>query len=291
MEQTIVQNDGHTLILTSAQLKDRAKDALEGNYRKIISVIFLTGLMTLAIQLTFEFLASFFFSLILIGSNLATSGLSPDQMVVLLQNVSYPEEYMTAYTIIEYAVQAIASAFTSVFNVGILFICLSIACGRTIRVTDLFYGFRTQFQKSLGISVIFVIVSQLYLIPAQMIQYHAQLLQSQTNTDRVQILFALCLLLIGAAIYLPISLAISQSYMLLLDVPERSVTDLLKLSIRIMRGHKLRLFLLEVSFLPLWFLSILSFGIGNLLLIPYMNVTYAFFFLNLMRVQQDKSVY
>ncbi len=272
-------------LLTRAQLKDRAKDALEGNYKKIIPVIFLTGLMTLAIQLTVEFFASFFFSLILIGSDLATSGMSPDQLVVLLQNTTYLEEYMPVYSVIDYVIQAIVSAFTSVFNVGITFMCLNIACGRTVQMTDLFYGFRTQFKKSLGISAVFVAASQLYLIPTQLIQRYAQQLQAQTNTDSAQILFALCLLLIGAAVYLPIGLAISQSYMLLLDVPERSTSDILRLSIRIMRGHKMRLFLLELSFLPLMFLGFLSFGIGNLWIMPYRNVVYAFFFLNLMRSQ------
>lgn len=272
-------------LLTRTQLKDRAKDALEGNYKKIIPVIFLTGLMTLAIQLTVEFFASFFFSLILIGSDLAASGMSPDQLVVLLQNTTYLEEYMPLYSVIDYVIQAIVSAFTSVFNVGITLMCLNIACGRTVQMTDLFYGFRAQFKKSLGISAVFVAASQLYLIPTQLIQRYAQQLQTQTNTDSAQILFALCLLLIGAAVYLPIGLAISQSYMLLLDVPERSTSDILRLSIRIMRGHKMRLFLLELSFLPMMFLGFLSFGIGNLWIMPYMNVVYAFFFLNLMRSQ------
>ena len=56
-----------------------------------------------------------------------------------------------------------------------------------------------------------------------------------------------------------------------------------------MRGHKRRLFLLQLSFFPLMLLSLLSLGIGNLWLRPYMDVAYAFFFLNLMRARTTYS--
>ena len=49
-----------------------------------------------------------------------------------------------------------------------------------------------------------------------------------------------------------------------------------------MKGHKWRLFKLELSFLPLQIICMLSFGIGNLWLNPYMRMTYTEFFLDLM---------
>ena len=56
-----------------------------------------------------------------------------------------------------------------------------------------------------------------------------------------------------------------------------------------MKGKKLRLLYLEFSFLPLLLLSILSFGIGLLWLQPYMQMTYTFFFLDLMNPRRASS--
>ena len=43
----------------------------------------------------------------------------------------------------------------------------------------------------------------------------------------------------------------------------------------LMKGNKWRLFTLQMSFIGWWFLSVLTFGIGFLWLVPYMNVTFA----------------
>ena len=54
-----------------------------------------------------------------------------------------------------------------------------------------------------------------------------------------------------------------------------------------MKGHKWELFFLQMSFLPLGFLCLLSFGIGNLWLVPYMNMTQTLYFLDLMQNERQ----
>ena len=71
-----------------------------------------------------------------------------------------------------------------------------------------------------------------------------------------------------------------QAYYLLLDFPQYNAMELMKLSFRIMKGHKWELFCLQMSFLPLGFLCLLSFGIGSLWLVPYMNMTQTLYFLD-----------
>ncbi len=56
-----------------------------------------------------------------------------------------------------------------------------------------------------------------------------------------------------------------------------------------MKGHKRRLFRLELSFLPLMLLCVLSFGIGFLWLNPYMQMTYTCFFLDLMNPRDTET--
>ena len=73
------------------------------------------------------------------------------------------------------------------------------------------------------------------------------------------------------------------------DFPQKSGKEILILCWRLMKGKKLRLLYLEFSFLPLLLLSILSFGIGLLWLQPYMQMTYTFFFLDLMNPRRASS--
>ena len=68
----------------------------------------------------------------------------------------------------------------------------------------------------------------------------------------------------------------------MLDFPDYTVKQLLRSSMQIMNGHKGRLFYLQVSFIPLTMLAVLTCGIGMLWLGPYMQTTYACFFLDLM---------
>ena len=101
--------------------------------------------------------------------------------------------------------------------------------------------------------------------------------------------YALIALAIGLCVYLPLSLGIALSFYLMFDFPQKSGKEILLLCWRLMKGKKLRLLYLEFSFLPLLLLSILSFGIGLLWLQPYMQMTYTFFFLDLMNPRRASS--
>jgi uncharacterized membrane protein len=53
-----------------------------------------------------------------------------------------------------------------------------------------------------------------------------------------------------------------------------------------MKGHKAKLFWLNLSFIGWIILAILTFGIGLLLLLPYFNTTLAYFYEDLKAEQQ-----
>ena len=81
------------------------------------------------------------------------------------------------------------------------------------------------------------------------------------------------------------TLLFSQIYYLMFDFPEYSESQLFKMSMQLIKGHKARLFYIELSFLPLMILCVMSCGIGFLWLLPYMEATYANFYLDLIRKQ------
>jgi uncharacterized membrane protein len=278
------QGYDHTF-LSSAVLKDRAKETLSGRYGQAILAGFLIGVITLACQFTLSFLDSLLFYLILIARDVFGNGLSLEQLQLLINEGAYLEEFPALYSAMDYLLSVVLNFFLSVFNVGFSLFCLNLACGRRVKVSDIFYGFQYQFGKSFKLAALTVLVGQLCYLPANILSYFLRQDASVTLIVTVLLLWAVCI-----AVYIPLSLSLSQVFLLLLDFPGYTAGELIKLSIRIMRGHKRRLFYIQLSFIPLMLLGLLSFGIGNLWLTPYMNVTYTFFFLNLMQARQDPAV-
>lgn len=74
------------------------------------------------------------------------------------------------------------------------------------------------------------------------------------------------------------SLALFLTPYILKDNPELSIMETLRLSRRMMDGHKMQLFKLQLSFIGWILLNILTLGIASLWLIPYIMTTFAAFY-------------
>lgn len=74
------------------------------------------------------------------------------------------------------------------------------------------------------------------------------------------------------------SLALFLVPYILKDNPDLSVMDTLRLSRKMMDGHKMKLFKLQLSFLGWIFLNVLTLGLASLWLVPYMMTTFAAFY-------------
>lgn len=174
-----------------------------------------------------------------------------------------------------------AGIILGVMNAGIALYFLNLACGQPAAVRDLFYGFRTDSKKFLVISAAMMLCQAICLWPGQYLS------QNFLATREMKwMLYALAAFAIGLCVYVPISLGIAMSFYLVLDFPQNSGKETLSLCWRIMKGQRKRLFVLELSFLPLMLLCILSFGIGFLWLEPYMQMVYTCYFLDLMNPKE-----
>lgn len=269
-------------ILSRARLKDQAKTALSGKFGKFILACFIAGAITFSVQLLVEVLAILVYVIIIFVQELGINGITMDELQVILENLETTQPYATWIPLIDYFVTQIITIFTNVFTVGITLYALNLACNKTTAVSDIFYGFRNQFGKSLKLSAIFVLISQLNSLPNAILS-----IMTDTHADLKLIVLTIVVYVVCLFIYFPICYSVSQAYFLMLDFPHYSVGELIKLSSNIMKGHKFRLFVLELSFFPLLLLSLLSLGIGALWVAPYMKVTYVFFFLNLMQARES----
>ncbi len=73
---------------------------------------------------------------------------------------------------------------------------------------------------------------------------------------------------------------------ILLDNPDMNVMDAIKESKRMMKGHKMDYFILQLSFIGWIILGIFTLGILYLWLVPYMSVTMCNFYNNLKELSE-----
>ena len=234
---------------TRAELKDLAKARLEGRYGASIVAI----LSVECIQL----LVSYSIALMIPGTDF----------------LSY---------LISLLISAIAAVFLGIYQTGLSLFFLKTACRQHAKADDIFYGMHHQPTRSITVSLAITVANFVCLTPYKV------LATLYLNTHQSTYLFlTLVLAILGLLIYIPVSLLLSQSYFLLLDFPDYSGTRALSASCKVMKGHMGRLFGIQVSFLPLMLLGFLTCGIGMLWVTPYMNTTYALFFLDIMNPQKS----
>ena len=231
---------------TSAQLKQVARGIMVGKYRNAISI--------------------------LLASDLIVSTLS-----------LFTTTNTNSYTgiLIGFLINFIIVLFGTILTVGQCSFYLNIACNGPYQFSDLFTGFKVHPDKTIITQLIIQLLTTLPILPG------VGLLLYSFRAYNIIVVFLLgCFLLIlGAGISWWISLKYSQVYYLLLDFPDYSSKELLKMSWKLMKGNVDRLLYLQVSFIPMTLAGLLSFGIGLLFVLPYQNMTYTLFYLDLIQQQ------
>lgn len=217
--------------------------------------------------------------------------------------------YVVNYVLV-LIIQIVASALT----VGVSFIFLKSACDMPSSIADLFYGFQSNFTKILKIGAIIVAIESICMIPSDFASMQLTDIMNSTslfNDTNVNDLTTLLMsdalassefleeytLVYGAMMkYSTITLVCTvlssiltlpffPAFYMVIDFPDWNVSTILKRSFEVMKGHKLRLFMLYLSFIPLYLLSMFTCGLALIWVIPYQKMTLTNFYLNLMAVR------
>lgn len=181
-----------------------------------------------------------------------------------------------------YGVMFIISVFSGLFAAAEHFIYLKVCCHYQVSVGDIFWAFVATPDRFLKIQFILSLLNFICMLP-----YHVTSYLARNNTVYSVLSFAF--LAVGMIAYMLIELKYALVYYLAIDFPKHTVSKLYTLSNKIMNGHKVRLFCINLSFFPLFLLCILSLGIGFLWVVPYMYATEANFYLDLM-AQRNRSM-
>ena len=191
------------------------------------------------------------------------------------------------------AASFVISLLSGFFTAGEAFIYLKLACSQRPVLNDLFCCLTQGSPKAVRVLRIQSVLSAISILCALPSTYIGNsliksILTAEPSFDvfpfspALFLLYAV-LLVIGTVVDIFFSLLFSQIYYLMFDFPEYPESQLFKMSIRLIRGNMGRLFYIELSFLPLMILCLMSCGIGFLWLYPYMQATYANFYLDLVK--------
>lgn len=235
------------------ELKNAAKDKLEGNYAAAVMICFLASFLSGTVSMTVSLYVPY------------TGSAVFNAVVWSLLSLTL-------------------SGLLGVLDLGITLFFLNASCGRRCAVADLFRGFRLDAKKALTVSGARALVSFCSLLPLDFVLNVRSLLSGPAFAAAAAVS-----LISGIGVYLYAGLGTALSFFLMLDFPDLSGPAVLRRSFRLIRGNRMRLLLLQLSFLPMTVLCVLSLFIGFLWLTPYRNMTYACFFLDLMNPQEISS--
>ena len=176
----------------------------------------------------------------------------------------------------------ILSLIVNVMSAGMIYMYLNIARGKQYSLNDLLYFYRNHPDRVITASFAFAVINLLTMLPSTIYSYTAQVDVNDINALADSVVRSASMLIIGLLVYEVLVIPMEMAYFILSDHPEMKGRDALKESINLMRGSCGRYLMLKVSFIPLMFLSVFTFYIALLWILPYMVMTEAMFYRDLM---------
>lgn len=187
--------------------------------------------------------------------------------------------------VLEVLLSFILELISAVFSVGLIHFALHIVRNQPYKVSDIFFAFTSHPDKAIISRFLLFLMDAVCMLPAILffiLYYIAQ------NASYL-IMIACLLLAIGLVAAVIFHLSFEMVFYTLVDYPDASVIELFRYSLNVMRGHRIRLFYLVASFLPLFILSVCSLGIGLLFVVPYFKTTLALFYQDVFYITEEEK--
>ncbi|MDD6325126.1 MAG: DUF975 family protein [Lachnospiraceae bacterium] len=169
--------------------------------------------------------------------------------------------------VLDFAALLITNMVYTLLLAGMYYIYYRITEQEPIRFSDLLFAFRSHPEPVAAFSVLSLIVEYgvLNLLPLSYMKFGRSLPFAAV---------AIVLLLI----LLWYTMTFSAVLFFYATDPWHSVQDYLRQSMALMKGCRVKFFFLLLSFIGVFLLGLLSFGIGLVLVVPYMVMTQMLFF-------------
>ncbi|HPF29768.1 MAG TPA: hypothetical protein PLZ77_06655, partial [Lachnospiraceae bacterium] len=178
-------------IKNSSQLKSSARKYLSGHYSQVV-------------------LAQLFF----IAFSALLSMLSATDPTATIVSV-----------VISFVISYICTCNIEILRFGLYRMYMNLCCGYRFSVRDMYYGFFVKTQRPTFLAVLLTSIQYLSMLP-----FYILLFLYTASKDTFLLTATIISFLIGIFVYYILSLALSQSYFLLLDFPDKPLKEILKLS-------------------------------------------------------------
>lgn len=174
----------------------------------------------------------------------------------------------------------IVSLLSMVISTGYNFMLLNMARGREYRFGNLIYMFKKGSDGVLSAALIMALIDTVLMIPfyymVNMTAPAAETMEAVLEWSQPIMYSALAATVLGVVIKLPFAMA----FYILADNPQMKGREALKKSASLMKGHMMQYLVLQISFIPLMFLSTLFLYVGLLWVMPYIYATNTIFYMD-----------
>ncbi|WP_029324068.1 DUF975 family protein [Butyrivibrio sp. AE3004] len=187
-----------------------------------------------------------------------------------------------------FAATILVNLFFGVFDSGLAYLFMNVVYGQSVSIADLFQGFKNHPDKAIILQIPLALIDTLTIIPLQL--FSVILAQNKQIEGIIDPRITIAVLAVSAVITIVnvyVRLMFSQSYYILQDFPDKDAFSILKTSIKLMKGHKHRLLLLYLSYIPLFILGTLACFIPLIWVVTYLSAADAAFYQDLVQNSQN----
>ena len=165
------------------------------------------------------------------------------------------------------------SLLSSLLMVGYDKMILNLNRRQPYTLGKIFYAFSHNPDRFIVVNFILLLVGILVSLPFDIPSY--------TSSSWNAIILSMVGILVRSLVSIILAAFFGLANYLLLDYPEMGAIQAMKESLKLMKGNKGRYVHLYLSFLPLTIVCIFTCYIGILWLLPYMQTTLAFFYMDI----------
>ena len=194
---------------------------------------------------------------------------------------------------IVYIIMVIVGIVGVLLNIGYTRIALQVHRREPVPMESLLEGFQIP-GRAIGLRLLRALLMLMWtyalLIPAIiLLSIPITPLDRMTESDTWFVVYMVVLLIVAVAVSTAVSYRYWGATFLLLDHPDYTVRECIRAATEMTRGHRMELFLLDLSLLPWNLLCILTAGILYIWKMPYIAAVYAGAYEELDRQYQQKK--
>lgn len=194
---------------------------------------------------------------------------------------------------IVYIIMVIVGIVGVLLNIGYTRIALQVHRREPVPMESLLEGFQIP-GRAIGLRLLRALLMLMWtyaiLIPAIiLLSIPITPLDRMTESDTWFVVYMVVLLIVAVAVSTAVSYRYWGATFILLDHPDYTVRECIRAATEMTRGHRMELFLLDLSLLPCNLLCILTAGILYIWKMPYIAAVYAGAYEELDRQYQQKK--